>query len=98
MAIAEVSIVPIGTASPSVSEYVVRAVKALDKMNVKYELTSMATILEGDIEDILKSVQIMHEAVMQEGVSRLVTTIRIDDRRDKPWTGQDKVESVKRKL
>ncbi len=98
MAIAEVSIVPLGTGSPSVSQHVVRAVQALDKLGVTYELTSMATILEGDIGTILDAVKTMHEAVMQQGVSRLVTSIRIDDRRDKPWTGLDKVESVKKKL
>jgi uncharacterized protein YqgV (UPF0045/DUF77 family) len=40
----------------------------------------------------------MHEAVLEGGAWRVVTTIKIDDRRDKPLTMSGKVESVVRKL
>ena len=51
MAIAEVTVVPIGTGTPSLSEYVAGAIKVLEQeKNVKYKLTGMGTILEGAIE------------------------------------------------
>jgi len=54
MAIAEVSIIPLGTSTPSVSKYVARAVSVLrQEKDVKYELTSMGTIIEGDLEKII---------------------------------------------
>ena len=99
MAMVEVSIVPLGTGSASVSRYVARAVDILqNEKGIKYELTAMGTIIEGDLEHLLDLVRRMHEAVFDAGVSRLVTTIKIDDRRDKTSSIGGKVEAVKSKL
>jgi len=99
MAIAEVSVVPLGTKSPSVSQYVARAVKILEQeRDIKYQMTPMATVLEGDLDRILAAVKKMHEGVFGEGVVRVLTTIKIDDRRDRPQTMKGKLDSVKRKL
>lgn len=99
MAVAEISIIPIGTKSTSVSKYVVSALRVLRKeKKVVYELTSMGTILEGELDDVLKAAKKMHEAVLDGGIRRVVTNIKIDDRRDKPITMSGKVESVIRKL
>ncbi|MBA7649070.1 hypothetical protein ES703_56864 [subsurface metagenome] len=99
MAIAEVSIIPLGTKTPSVSKYIARACRVLqDEKNIKYELTSMGTIIEGDLGEILRVVRNMHEAIFGEGIMRVVTTVKIDDRRDKTLSMKDKVESVQKKL
>ena len=99
MAIAEVSIIPLGTSTPSVSKYVARAVSVLrQEKDVKYELTSMGTIIEGDLEKIIEVVKKMHQATFDEGVMRVVTTIKIDDRRDKPSTMSGKIESLMKEL
>jgi uncharacterized protein (TIGR00106 family) len=99
MAIAEVSVVPLGTKSPSVSQYVARAVKILEQeRDIKYQMTPMGTVLEGDLDRILAAVKKMHEGVFGEGVVRVLTTIKIDDRRDRPQTMKGKLDSVKRKL
>ena len=46
MAIAEISVVPLGTKTPSVSQYVARAVKVLEQeKNIRYEMTAMGTII-----------------------------------------------------
>ena len=95
----EVSIVPVGTESPSVSEYVARAVKVLQaEKDLKYELTAMGTIIEGDLARLLTVVRKMHEAVLDSGVKRVLTTVKIDDRRDKASSISGKVEAVKEKL
>ena len=53
MAIAEITVVPSGV-GPSVSEYVARAQKVIDRHSeVKYQLTPMGTVLEGDLDAIL---------------------------------------------
>ena len=99
MAIVEVSVVPLGTGTPSVSKYVARAVKILrEQTGIKYELTAMGTIIEGDLPQLLDLVRKMHGAVLDYGVERVVTTIKIDERRDKPSTISSKVESVKKRL
>ena len=99
MAIAEVSVVPLGTKTPSVSQYVARAVKVLEReKNMKYEMTAMGTIIEGDLDRILAVVRKMHEEIFGEGVTRVLTTVKIDDRRDKPQTMKAKLDSVRNKL
>jgi len=99
MAIAEVSVVPLGTKTPSVSQHVARAIKILEQeKNITYELTAMGTIIEGDLDRILAVVKKMHETVFGEDIARVVTTIKIDDRRDKPQTMSGKLDSVRKKL
>lgn len=99
MAIAEVSIIPLGTKTASVSRYVARAIRALrQEENIKYEITSMGTIIEGDLEEVLRVVKKMHQSTFGEGVARVVTIIKIDDRRDKPLSPSGKIESLLKKL
>jgi uncharacterized protein (TIGR00106 family) len=99
MAIAEISVVPLGTKTPSVSQYVARAVKVLEhEKDIEYEMTAMGTIIEGDLDRILAMVKKMHEETFGEGVARVLTTIKIDDRRDKAQTMEAKLASLKKKL
>jgi len=99
MAIAEISVVPLGTKTPSVSRYVARAVKVVEQeKDIKYEITAMGTIVEGDLDRILAVVRKMHEETFGSGVTRVVTTVKIDDRRDKAQSMKGKVDSLKRKL
>jgi len=98
MALIKVSIIPLGTGATSISKYIARAVEVLRGENIKYELTAMGTIVEGDLDRLLTLARKMHEAVFDAGVMRAVTIIEIDDRRDKPSTMISKVESVKKKL
>jgi len=99
MAVAEISIVPLGTETPSISKYVARAVKVLQQeKELKYEITSMGTIIEGDLDKILTVAKKMHEEVFAEGVARVITIIKIDDRRDKALSMKGKVDSLRREL
>lgn len=99
MAVVEVSIVPIGTAGTSLSAYVARCMDVLQgEKNIRYQLTPMGTIMEGDLDVILPVVRRMHEVPFTQGIARVVTTIRIDDRRDKELTMAGKVSAVEKKL
>jgi uncharacterized protein (TIGR00106 family) len=97
--IAEVTVVPLGTASPSLSSFVAEAEKVLKKFpNIKSMLTPMSTVLEGEMADVLEAVKAMHEVPFRMGTMRVSTTIRIDDRRDKAITMAGKLAAVKSKL
>ncbi|HIE03579.1 MAG TPA: MTH1187 family thiamine-binding protein [Candidatus Latescibacteria bacterium] len=93
MAVAEISVVPLGTGSPSVSRYVAKALEVVRTSGLKYELTPMATVVEGSVEEILKLVGDMHRAVLEDAV-RVVTSLRMDDRRDRSLTMEGKVRVV----
>jgi uncharacterized protein (TIGR00106 family) len=99
MAMIDISVVPVGTKTPSVSAYVAGAVKILrDEPGIKYELTAMNTIIEGDLDTLLALARRMHRSAFDAGAQRVVTTIRIDERRDKPLTMEGKVKAVREKL
>ena len=95
--IAEIKIVPIGTETASLSRYVASCINVLKEVKeIEYQLTPMGTILQGPLEQVMELAQRMHEVPFSLGVKRVVTTINIDDRRDKQITMESKVESVAR--
>jgi uncharacterized protein (TIGR00106 family) len=99
MAIAEISVVPLGTKTPSVSQYVARAVKVLkQEKGIRYEITAMGTIIEGDLDRILAVAKKMHESTFGEGVARVLTIFKIDDRRDRAQGMNAKMDSLKKNL
>jgi uncharacterized protein (TIGR00106 family) len=94
MAIAAVSISPVGEGT-SVSRYVaaaVRVARAQDRVRVR--LDPMFTTLEGEIDDIFALVRRMQEAVFEAGALRVGTVLKIDDRRDRPVRMEDKLRAV----
>ena len=98
MAMAEVTVVPMGTGSPSLSAYVAEVLKLVKDSGIKYQLTPMGTILEGDLDEIFALVRRMHEVPFSDEIKRVVTTLKIDDRRDKPLTMESKVKAVTSKI
>jgi uncharacterized protein (TIGR00106 family) len=99
MAVVEVVVVPLGTKTPSLSKYVAKVEKVLDKyQTLKHTLTPMSTVVEGDLDTILKAVREMHEVPFSMDVKRVATRIHIDDRRDKKLTMNGKIKAVEENL
>ncbi len=104
--VAEISIIPIGknnstdVTQTSMSKEIALAFSAIKKIkDVKVILTAMGTEIEANnIQDIFKSIEIAHKALKDLGIKRIISTIRIDERLDKPVTLEDRVNSVKDKL
>ncbi|MBV7507473.1 MTH1187 family thiamine-binding protein [Bacillus sp. sid0103] len=98
MAIVDVTVIPLGTETPSVSKYVASVQKVLRKYQeegkIRYQLTPMNTIIEGELSTLFEVIQEMHEVPFAEGIQRVATTIRIDDRRDVKRSMEYKVERV----
>ena len=98
MAVAFLTITPLGTGTPSVSHYVAGVERILAGTGLKHQLTAMGTIIEGEVDDILAVVRRMHEQPFLQGALRVSTSLRIDDRRDKEHTIAGKMRSVEEKL
>jgi uncharacterized protein (TIGR00106 family) len=98
MAIVDVTVIPIGTETPSVSQYVASIQKVLRNFEaegkIKFQLTPMNTILEGELPVLFEVIQAMHEVPFSEGIKRVATSIRIDDRRDVERSMDYKVKRV----
>ena len=93
--VAEIHIIPLGTATTSLSHYVAACIDIVKQAKgISYQLTAMGTIIQGRLERILELVQKMHEVPFAMGAKRVLTTINIDDRRDRPVTIEGKVKAV----
>ena len=98
MAVAEITVVPSGV-GPSVSDYVARAIEVIRAhTDVKYQLTPMGTVVEGELDSILDVVRDVHNCAFDERVCRVLTLVKIDERRDKGLTMEGKLRSVQSKL
>lgn len=100
MPIMQISVIPLGTGSPSVGKYVADIIKVLKKEEgIKCELTAMSTIIESNSLDRLFEVaKRIHKVPFDNGALRVLTLINIDDRRDKELSIKGKLKSVRRKL
>ena len=83
MALMHLTIIPLGTNSPSIGEYVADIQKVLENSGFPHELTDMGTIIEGNTGGLLKLAAQLAELPFLKGVNRVLTQISLDDRRDK---------------
>jgi uncharacterized protein (TIGR00106 family) len=94
MVIAEVSVSVLGE-GPSIGRFVRIAVTELKKSGLKTISGPNCTSVEAsNIDDILNAVKAAHLAVVEAGAKRVVTNLKIDDRRDKPATMETKIKAV----
>lgn len=98
MAVVEVCLIPIGTKETSVSKYVAEAEKILMVEGVRYKLNPMGTVIEADADKALEVIRKMQESVFDKGADRVYSVIKMDDRRDKKSSMEQKIKSVEDKL
>jgi len=98
MAIAELSVIPIGTKTTSVSPYVAEIQDLLaGEKDIKYQLNPMGTVIEGELSRLMEVIQKAHELPFNKGAKRVYTVVKIDDRRDKASSMDQKIRSVSEK-
>lgn len=98
MAVVQISCTPLGEGSGGISKFVVGCLQLVEESGLKYQLTPMGTIVEGELDDIFALVRRMHESPFNAGAQRVSTLIKIDDRRDREHTMERKLRSVQEQL
>jgi len=94
MIISQLSIAPIGK-NVSLSKYVKKVIDVIHKYDVKSETNAMATVIETkDLETLFKIVQSAHMTMVNSGAERVITELKIDDRRDKNATIESKLKAI----
>jgi len=94
--IAEFSVVPLGKGE-SGSQYVAECLKIVEKSGLEYRINPMGTVLEGDYDHVMSVIRSCHLRVLDLS-QRVVTSIKIDERKGKKVTLDSKVESVEKIL
>jgi uncharacterized protein (TIGR00106 family) len=99
VATADLTVIALGRPDASASAYIAEIQRRLARQDrVRYVLHAMGTSLEGSTEDILALVGELHAVPFEAGVPRVYTVLKLDERRDREQTLEDKVESVRRRL
>jgi uncharacterized protein (TIGR00106 family) len=99
LATADLTVIALGRPDASASAYIAEIQRRLAAQDrVKYEMHAMGTSLEGSVADILAVVGELHAVPFELGVPRVYTVLKLDERRDKEQTLQDKVDAVRRLL
>ncbi len=92
----EFSVVPVGKGE-SVSQYVAECLKIVASSGLPYKINPMGTVLEGDYDEAMGVVKACHARVT-ELCPRVITTVRIDDRKGASGVIDSKVRSVEERL
>ncbi|MFC4766441.1 MTH1187 family thiamine-binding protein [Effusibacillus consociatus] len=98
MPLLEISVVPVGTNTPSFSSCVTNSIRMLEQKGLKYQITPTATIIEGDLNQLLDMAKEIHQNAFTNGVDRVITNISIDHRTDKTMDMSRQVEVVQQSL
>ena len=99
MATADLTVIALGRAEASASEYIAEIQRRLAAQDrVRYEMHAMGTSLEGSTGDILAVAGELHAVPFEMGIPRVYSILKLDERRDREQTLADKVESVRRRL
>jgi len=90
------SVVPLGAGS-SVGDHIAEVMRIVDASGIPYRVNPLATVVEGEWDEVMNLVRMCHEMVMKSE-ERVVTTISIDDRRGRAGRLDEKVKSVERRI
>jgi uncharacterized protein (TIGR00106 family) len=100
MATADLSVLAIGRAGASATDYITEIQRRLQRQDrVRYRMHAMGTSLEGSTADILAVVADLHAVPFEQGAPRVYTVLKLDERHDRPdQTLEDKVRAVEDRL
>ncbi|MCL6446793.1 MAG: MTH1187 family thiamine-binding protein [Armatimonadetes bacterium] len=95
MAIVEVNVTPLGTGRPNISSYIASCCDIIKKEEgIRYQVTPMSTVIEGDLDRVLEVVKKIHRVPFHNGVQRVLTSLTIDERTDREDSMEAMVQSV----
>ncbi|HUT64442.1 MAG TPA: MTH1187 family thiamine-binding protein [Anaerolineae bacterium] len=77
----EIAVYPLGTDNASITKEVSKVFEVLDNCDLTYQITTMGTIIEGTLDELFALARELHEAVFSDSVKRVITTIKLDDKR-----------------
>ncbi len=93
--VVDISVEPIGTGSTSLSPFIKVVYEVLRKKGIKfYPAPSMTSIELDDITQLGHIIKDIDDALAEQGVKRIVTILKVDDRRDKENSIEHKLDAI----
>jgi uncharacterized protein (TIGR00106 family) len=81
----------------SLSPFVAECVRIVERSGLRYQLTPMATVVEGEWDEVMRVIGECHMKVRSMS-NRVVTSVDIDDRGGRTGAMEQKVRSVQERL
>jgi len=95
MATADLTVIALGRAEASASRYIAEIQRHLAAQDrVRFTMHAMGTSLEGSTADILAVAGELHAVPFDMGIPRVYSILKLDERRDREQTLEDKVTAV----
>jgi uncharacterized protein (TIGR00106 family) len=91
----DIQVSPRRVGTVSVSEAVAQAHHVIERSQLKHTLHPMGTCIEGQPAELYALAASIHQALAEQGYDRIGIVLKIDDRRDKQQSMEDKLRRVK---
>jgi uncharacterized protein (TIGR00106 family) len=98
MALMQITVIPLGTSTPGVGEYVADIALFLRESGVEHSMHDMGTVIHASTEELLRLARQIHQLPFARGARRVVTQITIDERIDKDPRIGEKTHAVSKQL
>lgn len=95
--LAELSVFPLDKAKEGLSRYVAESIKIIEESGLEFEVHAMGTLIEGPSDKVFEVIRACHENMTRHS-DRVMTTVKIDDRKGAVGRIKGKVQSVEEKL
>ncbi len=95
--LAEFSVFPIDKGGEGLSRYVAESMKIIEESGLDFEVHALGTLIEGPADDVFRVIRACHDNMLRHG-DRVMTTIKIDDRKGAEGRIKGKVRSVEERL
>jgi uncharacterized protein (TIGR00106 family) len=79
----DISVMALGDDAPSLGRYIAHAQRVLQHYpHVEAHFNPMSTTLRGELTELLAVLAAMHQAPFELDAKRVITSVKLDDRRD----------------
>lgn len=95
--LAEISVFPLDKGGSGLSRYVAESIIIIEESGLDYEIHAMGTLIEGPADKVFEVIRRCHENLAST-CDRVVTNVKIDDRKGVRGSIRRKVQSVEEKL
>lgn len=95
--LAELSVFPLDKGSAGLSHYVAQSLKIIEESGLDYQIHALGTLIEGPSDKVFDVIRKCHEN-MAKHCDRVVTSVKIDDKKGTTGAIRAKVSSVEDKI
>ncbi|MGD9817669.1 MAG: MTH1187 family thiamine-binding protein [Desulfomonilaceae bacterium] len=95
--LAELSVFPLDKGGSNLSQFVAQSLKIIEDSGLAYEIHAMGTLIEGPADLVFEVIRKCHDNMLNHS-DRVVTYVKIDDKKGRVGAIKGKVESVESRI